>query len=76
MDEQEKEIDRQRKEIIEEIQNALLSESELIRADGKPILDKLGKIEVINNTIKFLDNYDENIKALNKYLENKRREER
>ena len=69
-------MDERKEKIIKGIQDALLSELEFIRADNRDIQDKLGEIDVLNDTIKFLDNYEEHTKVLNKYISEKKGMER
>lgn len=62
-------MNKQKEKMIDKIQMALLSEMELIREDKtRTIQDKLEEIDVLNDTIKFLDNYEENIEILNNHI--------
>ena len=63
-----------KEEIIDKIQDLLLKEGKILQSDKEiPIKDKLDKVDVVLNTFKFLNNYDENIEILNQHLrENKR----
>ena len=57
--------------IIDKIESALLSEIEFVRMEqNKTTEEKMVEIDVLFDTIKFLSNYDENVKVLNKHLKN------
>jgi len=61
-----------KEEMISKIQKALLKEVEFIRENPKISLDdKVTQVDVLFDTVKFLDNYDENIKVLNKHIADK-----
>ena len=62
-----------REEIIDKIQDLLLKEGKILQNNKEmPIKDKLDKVDVVLNLVKFLDNYDENIETLNKYIRENR----
>ena len=66
-----------KKEIIQKIQTALSKEIEFVRQEkGKTTEEKMAEIDVLLDTIKFLNNYDENVKVLNKHIRDKQREDR
>ena len=57
-----------KEEMINKIQTALSKEIEFIRINNEIELDeKVEQIDVLFDTIKFLKDYDENIKILSKY---------
>ena len=62
-------MDKQKQEMINKIQMALLSEMEFIRKDNnKDVREKLSEVDVLYDTYKFLDNYEENVKILNNHI--------
>lgn len=62
-----------REEIIDKIQDLLLKEGKILQNDKEmPKKDKLDKVDVLLNLVKFLDNYDENIEILNKHIRENR----
>ena len=57
-----------KEEMINKIQKALSKEIEFVRMNNDIELDdKVKQIDILFDTIKFLKDYDENIKILNKY---------
>lgn len=62
-----------REETIMSILKALQDTGEIVREDKKASLDdKVIKMDVILDTMRFLNNYEENVKILNKYWCNKK----
>jgi hypothetical protein len=59
-------MEKQKQDIIESIQKALSSEMTFIQDRDMNTIDKLNAMDILWNTIKFLDNYDKNIEILNK----------
>lgn len=61
-----------KEDMINKIRTALSKEIEFIRINNEIDLDeKVEQIDVLFDTIKFLKNYDENIKILNRYRTDK-----
>ena len=60
-------MNKQKQDIIESIQKALTSEITFIQDRNMNTVDKLNAIDILWNTIKFLDNYDKNIEILKKW---------
>ena len=64
--------DLAQQKIIEELQKALLKEVEFIRQNPRKTTDeKIVQVDVLFDTMKFLKDYEENIKILNQYYLNK-----
>ena len=62
-----------KEEIIAKFQTAISQEMRFVRENNKlNINEKMDEIDVLMNMSKFLKDYDENIKVLNKHLEEKR----
>ena len=62
-----------KEEIIAKFQTAISQEIRFVRENNKlNINEKMDEIDVLMNMSKFLKDYDENIKVLNKHLEEKR----
>ena len=62
-----------KEEIIAKFQTAISQEMRFVRENNKlNINEKMDEIDVLMNMSKFLNDYDENIKVLNKHLEEKR----
>lgn len=62
-----------KEEIIAKFQTAISQEMRFVRENSKlNINEKMDEIDVLMNMSKFLKDYDENIKVLNKHLEEKR----
>ena len=56
-----------KKDIIDKIQNALLNEVEYIRMNkNKTTEEKVDEIDVLFDTVRFLKDYEENVKILKK----------
>lgn len=53
--------------MIQKIQSKLFELATELRTDEKPTKEKIEDMDVILDTIKFLDNYKENVKILNNY---------
>lgn len=60
-------MNKQKQDIIESIQKALTSEMTFIQDRNMNTIDKLNAMDILWNTIKFLDNYDKNIEILKKW---------
>lgn len=60
-------MNKQKQDIIESIQKALTSEITFIQDRNMNTIDKLNAMDILWNTIKFLDNYDKNIEILKKW---------
>jgi len=60
-------MNKQKQDIIESIQKALTSEMTFIQDKDMNTIDKLNAMDILWNTIKFLDNYDKNIEILKKW---------
>ena len=61
-----------KEEMISKIQKALLKEIEFVRQDRSKTTDeKVVQVDILFDTVKFLDNYDENVKVLNKHIADK-----
>ena len=55
-------------EIIDKLQKALLKEVEFIREHTNRTTDeKIAQVDVLFDIVKFLNNYDENVKILNRH---------
>jgi len=56
-----------KKDMIDKIQNALLNEVEYIRMNkNKTTEEKVDEIDVLFDTVRFLKDYEENVKILKK----------
>lgn len=70
-------MEKQKQEMADKIKKALSSEIELIRTNkDKTLEQKMLEVDVLLDTIKFLDNYEEHTKVLNNYIAKKRGIER
>lgn len=66
-----------KEETIEKLQIVLTNGIETIRKNEKTTSeDKIIQISVLLDTMKFLQDYDENVKVLNEHLINKKNSER
>lgn len=58
-----------KEETINKIQDLLLEEGKTLQDNKEiPTRDKIERVDVLLNLVKFLDNYDENIEVLNRHL--------
>lgn len=64
--------DENQKKIKDEIVARIKSIGEDIRESSEDVNIKAAKMDVLLDTMKFLEHYDENVKALNNYWYNKR----
>lgn len=64
------------KEMIDEVVGLIQQKGEELRVSGKSPYDQLPQMDVLLDTIRFLDRYDENVKVLNQYYLGKPRWER
>lgn len=63
-----------KEQIIDKLIRALQSEGEFIRQNqDMSMQEKLSEMDVLLDTMKFLQGYDENVKILNKELEHRKR---
>lgn len=70
-------MSKEEKEIIKKIQKALSNEIDFIRQEKEKTTEsKITQINVLLDTMKFLQNYNENVEVLNKYIRKKEREGR
>lgn len=59
--------------MISKLQESLVEHAKQLREnESVEINDKLIQMDVVLDTMKFLEDYDENVQALNKYLEKKK----
>jgi len=64
---------KSKEEVLEEIQNAFTKKLEKVRNDkSRDVYDKIVEVDILLNTMKFLKDYDENIKILNDYIKKNR----
>lgn len=57
---------------IQRLSNLLTTQANYVMNSDLDTFDKADELDVILNTIKFLSEYDENIEALNKYIDEHR----
>lgn len=61
-------LDNRKKQIIDKLIIGLQAEGKFIKQDEtKTVEDKLMEIDVLLDTVKFLSNYETNVKILNNY---------
>lgn len=61
-----------KKEVIKKVQTALLNEVEFIRMSKNRNTDaKIDEVDVLFDIVHFLDDYEENVKVLNKHIKEK-----
>ena len=61
-----------KQEMINRIKDTLVDRTrELQREEDTDVQDRLVQMDVILDTMKFLNDYDENVKVLNKHLKEK-----
>lgn len=66
-----------KEEMIDKLQRALSKEIEFIRQNSSKTTDeKVVQVDILLDTKKFLKDYDENVKVLNKHIEDKKFEGR
>ena len=70
-------MDKIKADMIERVKQDLITQGEQIHQDKvTPAGDRCLQMDIILDTMKFLDNYEENVAVLNKYYLEKREKER
>lgn len=69
-------MNNNKKSMIHELFKTLQLKGKELQDEKMSLYEKASKLDVVLDTMKFLQDYDENVKVLNQYWNNKRKQEK